>query len=124
MTTLSVLHYVYGGFICLSGFAVLAVVFAGGLLQSDWLVERTSDPAARWAGQAMMALGWALFALVQTFGVMNLVSANLISNRRGSTFSQVVAAFNCLSIPFGLLLGIFTFVVLNSDDVRREYGRA
>ena len=70
-----------------------------------------------------MWLGWALFLLVQVAGALNIISGSLIARRTGSTFSQVVAAINCLSIPFGLALGIFTFVVLNNDEVRQQYGR-
>ncbi len=124
VTSLSVLHYVYGAFVCVSGLAILAVVFLGGLLQSDWLMEQNGGGAPQVvAGNVLMWLGWSLFFLVQLFGALNIISGSMIARRTGATFSQVVAAMNCLSIPFGLALGIFTFVVLNNDEVRREYGR-
>lgn len=48
----------------------------------------------------------------------------MIDRRRNRTFSQVVAALNCLNIPFGIALGIFTFVVVADPEVRAEYGLA
>lgn len=124
ISTLSVLHYVYGGFVCLSGFGLLFMVLLGGFLQSDWLMEQGGEMPPAFVGNLLMIMGWVLFAAVETIGVLNLASAGFIGNRKGSTFSQVVAAINCLSIPFGLALGIFTFVVLNNEEVRQEYGRA
>ncbi|HEY0978097.1 MAG TPA: hypothetical protein VGE21_11570 [Flavobacteriales bacterium] len=123
ISTLSVLHYVYGGFVCLSGFGLLVLVFLGGFLQSDWLMEQGGEMPPAFVGNLLMIMGWVLFAVVETIGVLNLASAGFIGNRKGSTFSQVVAGINCLSIPFGLALGIFTFVVLNNQEVRQEYGR-
>ena len=55
-------------------------------------------------------------------GVLNLISARMIDKRKGHTFTQVVAALNCRNIPFGIALGIFTFVVLGDKEVRMEYG--
>ncbi len=121
--TLSVLHYVYGAFVCVSGLALLALVFIGGFLQSDWLAQQGGEAPPPFVGGILMWLGWALFLLVQVAGALNIISGSLIARRTGSTFSQVVAAINCLSIPFGLALGIFTFVVLNNDEVRQQYGR-
>jgi hypothetical protein len=34
---------------------------------------------------------------------------------------MVVAALNCLSIPFGLALGVFTLITLNDESVQQEY---
>jgi hypothetical protein len=124
LSTLSVLHYVYGAFVCFSGLFLLALVFIGGFLQSDWLMERSGEAPPAFVGGFMMVLGWVLFFLVETVGILNIVSGNLIASRKGRTFSQVVAAIDCLSIPFGLALGIFTFVVLTNEEVRQEYGVA
>ena len=36
-------------------------------------------------------------------------------------FSQIMAGVNCLSIPFGLLLGVFTLIVLARPSVKALY---
>jgi hypothetical protein len=36
-------------------------------------------------------------------------------------FSIVVAGVNCLQIPFGTALGVFTMMVLLRDTVRQSY---
>lgn len=122
LSTLSVLHYVYGVLLCLLGMGLLALVFAGSFLNSDWLAHQGGEAPPYWLGSFLHLLGWGLFALVEAHGIMNLISASKISKKKGRTFSQVIAALNCLNIPFGIALGIFTFVVLGDKEVRAEYG--
>jgi hypothetical protein len=56
-----------------------------------------------------------------TSGVLNLISGLCLRARKGRTFSQVVAGVNCLHIPLGTVLGVFTIVVLSRDSVREVY---
>lgn len=50
-------------------------------------------------------------------GLGNILSAIYLRQRRNRTFSMVVAAFNCIYMPLGTILGVFTFVVLTRDSV-------
>jgi hypothetical protein len=54
-------------------------------------------------------------------GVLNVLSGVFLRRRRHRVFSLVVAGLNCLQIPFGTVLGVFTFVVLLRDSVRESY---
>jgi len=54
-------------------------------------------------------------------GVLNLISGFCIIARKHRTFSIVVAAINCLHIPLGTVLGVFTIIVLMRDSVREVY---
>ncbi len=54
-------------------------------------------------------------------GVGNLLSGLFIRKRKHRVFSLVVAGLNCLQIPLGTTLGVFTFVVLCRDSVRELY---
>ena len=60
------------------------------------------------------------FGLV-TAGVANLLSGLFIRKRKHRIFSLVVAGLDCLQIPFGTVLGVFTFIVLLRDSVREIY---
>jgi hypothetical protein len=122
LSLLSVLHYVFGALQCLGGLAVLVVVFVGGFLKSDWLSAQADEPVPSWIGGLLQTVGWVLFVLVEAWGVLNLYSAHAISMRRNRTLSMVTAALNCLTIPFGLALGIYTFITLSDREVREAYG--
>jgi hypothetical protein len=57
--------------------------------------------------------GWYLTSLV-----LNFLAGFYLRARKHRTFCFVVAAFNCLHIPLGTILGIFTIIVLVRDSVR------
>jgi hypothetical protein len=64
-------------------------------------------------------LGFGLFLLASAFG--NLFSAIFLGRRTNRTFSLAVAGLNCLHVPFGTVLGGFTFAVLLRPSVREAY---
>ncbi|MEY4387403.1 MAG: hypothetical protein RLY20_2686 [Verrucomicrobiota bacterium] len=53
--------------------------------------------------------------------VLNVLSGVFLRRRRHRTFSIFVAALNCLHIPLGTTLGVFTIIVLMRDSVRESY---
>lgn len=119
--TLSILHYVYGGLVCFIGIVVLLILlFMGQFLQADWFTDHADAPPA-FVGGLLRTIGWIAFLLIELKGVANIISASLLVQRRGRLFSQIVAGVNCLKIPFGLVLGIFTFIELNKEQVKEEY---
>lgn len=121
LSTLSVLHYVYGGFMCFIGAAVLVVLLTmGQLFQSDWFVN-AEDTSPSSVAALMGLIGWVVFFFMEAKGIANIISANLLAKARGRLFSQVVAALDCFNIPFGIALGIFTFIELNKEDVKQAY---
>jgi hypothetical protein len=53
--------------------------------------------------------------------VLNLMAWRHIKARRARTLTFVTAGFNCLAMPLGTVLGIFTFIVLLRPSVKRLY---
>lgn len=53
--------------------------------------------------------------------VLNLASGLFIRARKHRTFSLVVAGLNCIHVPLGTVLGVFTIIVLLRDSVRNMY---
>jgi hypothetical protein len=51
----------------------------------------------------------------------NLLSGWFLRQKRHRVFSFVVAGLDCLSIPWGTVLGVFTIVVLTRPSVRTMY---
>ena len=56
--------------------------------------------------------------------VVNILSAVWMKQRRNRMFSFVVAGFNCLALPFGTVLGVFTLIVLNRPSVAQKYSQS
>lgn len=121
LSTLSILHYVYGGLMLLGGVIVAVVFFAiGGIMDSD-LVQHSSDPPPAGLAAIFQGLGSAVAVFVALWGVLVILSGSWIAKRRNRTGSMIVAGFCCLSFPLGTALGIFTLVVLANDEVQRAY---
>ena len=60
------------------------------------------------------SLGW-------TFAVLVLVAGRCIARRKYYAFCFVMACVECLSVPFGTVLGVFTILVLNRASVRELF---
>lgn len=56
-----------------------------------------------------------------TLGGLTFYAGRCIAKRRNRTFVLVMAGVNCIWIPYGLLLGIATFLALGSADAKSEY---
>ncbi len=123
---LAVFHYV------MAGLSVLGL----GFLFLHWLfMHSLFENPAMWKGQAsgpppkefLAAFRWFYVffgSALALFGVANAASGDLIRRRRGRVFSIVVAAINCVGMPFGTILGVFTLVVLLRDSVTDVYTAA
>ncbi len=55
--------------------------------------------------------------------VLNMLAGRYLRARKHRTFCIVVAALNCLHMPLGTILGIFTIVVLARDSIRASFAR-
>jgi len=113
-----------------AGFALLAILFLWGhytlmhMFMSNpkmWTprTQQGPDPAEFFA---MFRWIYAFIALwLVASGALNLISAFCLRARKCRTFSIVVACINCLYMPLGTILGVFTILVLARDTVREVY---
>ena len=53
--------------------------------------------------------------------IANILSGVFLQQRKHRMFSLVVAGLNCVQIPIGTALGVFTIMVLLRDSVRQSY---
>lgn len=72
----------------------------------------------RWMGGLFLGLG--LFGLIfgMTLAVCLFLVGRWLAARTHPTFCFVVACIECINMPLGTLLGIFTILVLNRPSVR------
>lgn len=115
LRTLAVCHYVWGGFTALiSTVLILFLLF---------VMRMTTRPAPGGAPPVMW-MEWVMIGMVAimwVIGVLTIYSGYCLANRRLRTFSLIMAGINCLSVPIGLVLGVFTFIVLFRPSVHMMY---
>jgi len=119
---LSIFHFVVGG-LAVAGIAFLGLhfllfyfVFANPAM---WKGQQNPPPVEFFQMFAWfyVCMGFVLAAA----GVLNVLSGWFLRRRTNRTFSLVVAGLDCLQIPCGTILGVFTIVVLTRDSVRASY---
>ena len=122
ISTLSVLHYVYGALVCAGGVVALVFLGVGTLLSSELVMDGAQDAPVEWLGPFFQYLGITLFILLEVWGLLIMLSGHWISQSRNRTGSMIIAVLCLLSVPFGTALGVFTLVVLSDDAVMADYG--
>jgi len=90
----------------------------------------TPSPSPRPVNQGPPAIMFRIFAgvigviilLGWTFGGLTIYAGRCLQKRTRRTFIYVMAAVNCPFIPWGTLLGVATFILLQTPVARREFG--
>jgi hypothetical protein len=117
---LSLLHYVSGG-----------MTLAFGLMFGVWMgfmgaifATMASESAAphRQAPPTEFFLIFGLLGLAAiVYGVLELISGRLMSQRRRWLFSFIVSLPRVVLVPYGSMLTIFTLIVLDRRSVKSLY---
>ena len=120
---LSIFHFVVAGLAILGILFLLAhyAIFHAFLANPKmWENQKQGPPPAEFF--AILKWFYLLFAVwFVSSGILNLISGLCLRARKHRTFSTIVAGINCLHIPFGTVLGVFTIIVLIRDSVRELY---
>lgn len=119
---LSIFHYVVGALHAVFGslglihfFIGLSIIFA----PTDWSsVNRPPD----WFGLLFTVLGGSFVVFGWALGALTIYSGRCIATRKKKKFSIVMGAINCVMVPLGMVLGIFTLIILTKDEIRFAYG--
>ena len=117
---LSIFHYVMAGFACL--IPLLSLIYIGmgvGILTGSFGHSTASSRAGDLFGAYFFIGFGVMFALVGITGVvLNIVAGRSLARHERRTFCTVIAALNCLHMPLGTLLGVFTLIVLSRPSVK------
>jgi hypothetical protein len=108
----------------ISLFALVYVAFgvAIGAEMARSVPSRPGQPDARFVGYFIMVFGLVFFGFFAGGATLKLLTARFLRLRRHRTFCQITAAITCIEVPYGTLLGIFTFQVLGRPSVAALFG--
>ena len=120
---LSIFHYVWGGMCVLGGIFMICYIFImKSLLQSATAAGGSAPPAEFDQMMSFIGILYAIFGVLYIIvAILNFVCGKLLSSRKSRTFIMIVAGINCLGIPLGTTLGVFTFIVLLRPSVRAVF---
>ncbi len=118
---LSIFHYVVAGMAAL--FACIPFIhFFMGLALATGAFSNT-DPEAPLIGLAIMAFAGLFILAGWTLAVLVAFTGRNLQKRKRYTFCLVMAGVECIFMPVGTVLGVFTIIVLVRDSVKELFGR-
>lgn len=118
---LSIFHYVVGGLIGLAAclpliHVAMGLAMLGGAMPFPG--HQGPPPLFGWLVLAMgsffVLLGWAMAIAI-------LVAGRFLAQRVHYLYCLVIAAIECLFMPLGTILGVFTIVVLMRPSVKAMF---
>lgn len=124
---LSIFHYVYAGFVFLGLLFIVGHFFIMRFVMTNVASAEMSSAEAAQFDQIFPLL--IIFYVVAgcfclALGIGNILCGGFLRNRRHKVFIVIISALNCLNMPLGTVLGIFTLIVLFRPSVSAEFERA
>lgn len=117
LNLLSIFHYVLGALSLVGGlFGGIFYMGMGTFMRSVPNMKPQDAPPP--GVEAMFVVMGIIFLILGcTTGVLQLIAGSKLKNHTSRTFCFVVAALECLNMPLGTALGVFTIVVLCRPSV-------
>jgi hypothetical protein len=120
LTLLSIFHYVVAGLAALfSCFPLFHLVI--GIAMVSGQLEGT-DPTARMVGWFFVVFAGVAILCGLAFAVAVFLAGRSLAHRTRYMYCLVMAGIECIFMPFGTVLGVFTILVLLRDSVKRLFG--
>jgi hypothetical protein len=116
---LSIFHYIMGGLSALFGcIPIIHVVLGLFFLLSPHSFGPGPNQPPPFMGWLFMLLGGCFMLFGWTYAILVLFAGRCIAQRKHHTYCFIVACLECLWVPFGTCLGVFTILVLNRASVK------
>ena len=114
---LAIGHYVLGGLTALfSCFPLLHISM--GIMMINEKSSGSAGTDVRMIGWAIIVFGSLFMLLGWSLAVVKILTGRWLSARKNRTFCFVVACVECIGVPLGTILGVFTITVLSRPSVR------
>lgn len=117
-------YIVVGCFHAAFSFFPLLYVALGVFFASAGFPSTKGQPDPRVLGWVFACAGIAIFLLLAGIAALQLFTARALRQRRHHTLCFVTAGLTCLGVPYGTLLGIFTFLVIGRPSVEAMFPRS
>jgi vacuolar-type H+-ATPase subunit I/STV1 len=117
---LVIFHYIWAGLLALCGFfpiiyLALGLAMLGGSIPSS---PGTSPEELRMVGTMFSIIGALGTVIVWAMAALSFFAGKFLSQRRRPTFILVISCIDCLSMPLGTALGVFTILVTQRPSVK------
>ena len=118
---LAIFHYVGAGLAALFSFFPLLYTTIGAIFifaARHGTPKPSEELPPEFLGWIFAIAGLLLFLLGIAMAICILLAGRCLSRNKHYTFALVMACIECLFIPFGTILGVFTIIALSRDSVK------
>ena len=119
---LSMFHYIVGGITALFS-CIPFIHVAIGLAMLSGKIFRENHGAQPLApiGWIFVIMGCVVIVLGWSMAICIIIAGRQLKRHRHRMFCMVVAGLECMFMPFGTVLGVFTLIALNKDSIRELF---
>jgi hypothetical protein len=124
---LAIFHYVVAGFAALFSFFPLLYTTVGAIFifaARHGTAKPGEELPPEFLGWIFAVIGLVLFLIELAMAICILIAGRSLALRKRYSFALVIACIECLFIPFGTILGVFTIVVLSRESVKGLFAAA
>ncbi len=119
---LSIFHYVAAGLSAMFGtLPVLYMVIGLIVVLFGDKMGKGSDAPPAFVGWFFVAFGAIFTVIGWAHAILVFLTGRYLSKRTHHTFCFVIACVQCIFLPFGTILGIFTILVLSRPTVKAQF---
>jgi hypothetical protein len=118
---LAVFHYIVSGLAALFSFFPLLYTIVGGIFifaTRHGTPKPGEELPPEFLGWIFAVVGLLLFLLGIAIAICILIAGRSLATHRHYWFAFAIACLECLFIPFGTILGVFTIIVLSREPVK------
>jgi hypothetical protein len=116
---LSIFYYVLAGLFAF--FSCIPIIhFSMGLfmLLAPEKFEGDGEPPPQFVGWLFVIMAPIAMMLGWTFAACLALAGRYLAQHRRYVFILIVAGIACLNVPLGMVLGVFTFIVLSKPETK------
>jgi hypothetical protein len=124
---LAIFHYVVAGLAALFSFFPLLYTTVGAIFifaARHGTAKPGEELPPEFLGWIFAVLGALFFLAGLAMAVCTLIAGRSLALRKRYSFVLVMACIECLFVPFGTILGVFTIVVLSRESVQGLFSTA
>jgi hypothetical protein len=124
---LAIFHYVVAGLAVLFSFFPLLYTTIGAIFifaARHGTARPGEELPPEFLGWIFAVIGSVLFLIGLAMAICILIAGRSLAHCKRYSFALVMACIECVFVPFGTILGVFTIVVLSRESVRVLFSTA
>jgi hypothetical protein len=119
---LSIFHYVVAGCAALFAlFPIIYLIFGLFMVLAPASFSGNGQPPPAFMGWFFFIMGGGFVTLGWTFAGLVFAAGRFLARRKHYTFCLVMGGVECLFMPFGTVLGVFSIIVLIREPVKQLF---